>query len=86
MKTLIGIQDDAIADILNAKTYARSRFHSSGTFLNRKRMVMRGIRRRFLKASAKLGYNEAQTEDQWRAVKDMALLQASAEESEGGES
>lgn len=80
MKTLIGIQDEAIADILNARPYARGR--RACTFMNRKARVMGGIHRRFAAASAKLGYSDAQTEEQWRAVKDMALLESAAEESE----
>ena len=79
-KTLVKIQEEAVADILALGENGKRASSYGMTLLNKKTRGMRRIRRQYFANAAKLGFPLHMTEVQWSDVKDYALLCASSEE------
>lgn len=77
---LIQLQQRAVEEILAAKTQGPRAMAYGQTLLNRQRRALTGIRHRYELSAAKLGFSFDQIVAQWRDVKDMAVLEAQAEE------
>lgn len=77
---LIENQDYAINAILQAREQGKRAASFGMTLLNKSPRVLRGIRKGFERRAALQGWNAKQIAAQWQDVKDMAVLEANANE------
>jgi hypothetical protein len=75
---LIAIQTEATEAILTARDQGKRAASFGMTALNKNPRVIRGIRKRFERQAAKLGFTPVQIAQQWQDVKDIALLEKEA--------
>lgn len=78
--SLIQLQQQAVDEILTARTQGRRAAAHGMTLLNKNPRVLSGIRKRYERAVAKLGFDLVAARAQWTDIRDMALLEANSEE------
>ena len=80
MTTLTQLQDLAVDEILALPEQGKRAASYGHTALNRNPRRLRGVRNRYQKKAAKLGYNPQQLAQQWQDILDVAKLKHAAEE------
>lgn len=74
------LQAESVAAILAAGEQGRRAASFGHTLLNRKARVLRGIRKNYERRALALGVSQAALVAHWNDIRDMALLEASADE------
>lgn len=77
---LVQLQQQAVDEILAARTQGKRASGYGFTLLNKKGRVLAGIRNRYEQAARRLGFDTGQIALQWQDIRDMAKLEAISEE------